>query len=134
MEIYKRLPDELQRIVKRYAICSPHKQLLLDNTRNYTYRSYGLICFHDDQVTELVEYRRRIDFNCKHGNQPHISRRTLLWYYYEVCSKPILIQFIQHNISTHERNWLCKQQFGRSFTKLNIPQLIWLRLYIYYTI
>jgi len=129
MEIYKRLPDELQRIVKQYAIGSPHKQLLSSNTRHYTYNG-GLICFHDDKITELMEVRRQIIFN----SDRYIVRKTLLWYYYELPSKDSLIQFIQHNITTHERNWLCRQHFGRSFTKLNIPQLIWLRLYIYYTV
>ena len=131
MEIYKRLPDELQRIVKQYAICSPHKQLLMNNTRHYTYNS-RLICFHGDKITELTEVRRRIMFNS--NTKLHISCRTLLWYYYELRSKDSLIQFIQHNTTKHERNLLCRHHFGRFFTKLNVPQLIWLRLYIYFTV
>ena len=38
MEIYPNLPYELQCIVKRYALCSPHKQsLLTENKRKYHY-------------------------------------------------------------------------------------------------
>ena len=133
MEIYNRLPDELQRIVKKYAICSPHKQLLRNNTRRYTYSPCSrLLCFHNNNITELMEVRRRIIFNS--NTKLHISCKTLLWHYYELNSKDSLIQFIQHNTTKHERNWLCRQHFGQFFTKLNVPQLIWLRLYVYYTV
>jgi hypothetical protein len=131
MEIYNRLPDELQRIVKKYAVCSPHKQLLLSNTRKYTYCSCrGLVCFGDHKITELMEYRRRIIFSCF----GYSSRRTLLWYYYELDSKDGLIHFILYNIPRYERNRLCKLYFNRSFYKLNVSQLMQLRLHIYHTV
>ena len=131
MEVYKRLPDELQRIVKIYALCSPHKQLLLSNTRKYTYCSCSeLICFNNDKITNLRIFRRQMVFNCERC----IFHKTLLWYYYELDSKDGLIRFILYNIPRHERKRLCKLYFNRSFYKLNVSQLMQLRLYIYHTV
>jgi hypothetical protein len=131
MDIYKRLPDELQRIVKKYTLCSPHKQLLLSNPRHYTYCSCsGLICFHNNKITNLQEFRRRTVFNCER----YIFRKTLLWYYYELDSKDGLILFILQNIPRYERNRLCKLYFNRCFYKLNMTQLMRLRLHIYHTV
>jgi len=52
MEIYVRLPEELQRIITWYALCSPHKQsLVFENQRQFSCDMISgsqnvLICFN----------------------------------------------------------------------------------------
>ena len=137
MDIYHRLPNELQTIIKYYTLCSPHTF----NSRNYTWKSSidstFLKCNHNNRETNLVYTRHTYYYSVREGDELPIyfppQRMTLLWNY-ETCRRSNMIYFIQNNISTRERNWLCKNKFHKSFKKLNISQLIWLRRYVYYCI
>ena len=137
MDIYHRLPDELQKIVKYYTLCSPHTF----NSRNYTWTSSidstFLKCNHGNRETNLVYYGHRYRYSVRLGDELltyFLAYHHALLGNYDTYNRSNMIYFIQNNISTHERNWLCRDEFHKAFKRLNISQLIWLRRYVYYCV
>ena len=144
MEIYSRLPNELKRIIKWYALCSPHKKsLVIENNRCYSnglseYKDI-LDCFHKETKTIIIFGEgTHFYFTCEMFCTKHeliIERNhRLLWYYCNDLSIPSLIDFITSNIKREERDWVCTRQFKKQFYELDLTELNWFKDYLYHTV
>jgi hypothetical protein len=147
MEIYVRLPEELQRIVTWYALCSPHKQsLVFENQRQFSCDMISgsqnvLICFNPlkERFNYFLDYNHRYitkEMSVTGDNFDVVVERNhrLLWYYYERLSNPMLVNFIKSNLNKHERNMICRRQFDKPFINLNIQELHWFKKYVFHTV
>jgi hypothetical protein len=154
MELYKRLPNELQQIIKYYTLCCPHKSLAFENKRTYT--SYLTDTnFH----TEYDEVVVCCNLNELYNNNPRIHafgiwdnayayyiwgihthqickevNRSLLWYYFNLLSKEEYVEFINSNMTLSTRKRLCRTIFKKRFCKLSLTELKTLRSWIYHNV
>jgi len=138
MNIYTRLPNELQTMIKYYALCSPHKQSLA--------LEHICSCIDVEEGKEVITCNNRLkDRVTSFGVWEHayfeadetkgIMRgwsRRLLWYYYNRLSNTELIDFINSNLSKPKTEGICRIAFDKTYNRLDTYELNALRDYIYH--
>jgi hypothetical protein len=146
MELYKRLPNELQQIIKYYTLCSPHKQsLAIKNERVYNRLLYDdvniLDCFitddgEEDDYRVIITFGDMAHYYFTHENiydentTRYIQNHRLLWYYYNHLTREVCIDFINSNMTISTRDMLCSD-LNKRFCDLNRIELNAFKYYIY---
>ena len=141
MDVYTRLPNELQTMIKYYALYSPHKKsLVLEHNRTWR------VDIDVEEGKEVITCNNRLkDRVTMFGVWEHayfeadetkdIIRswiRRLLWYYYNRLSNKSLIDFINSNISKPNTEGICRIAFDKTYNRLDTYELNALRDYIYH--
>jgi hypothetical protein len=141
MELYKRLPNELQQIIKYYVLCSPHKQSLsLEHKRTWRMdidveEGKEIITCNNrlkDRVTMFGVWEHAYFEADETKNIIRSWSRRLLWYYYTRLSNRTLIDFINSNVSKHNTKGICRIAFDTKSNHLDRYALNELRNYLYH--
>ena len=142
LELYDRLPNELQRIIKYYTLISPHKKKI----KEYKYPIYihsiryihpiniymEHICISNPLKKNTIINEDRDSFYTTDGFLLKLKFMSIYNHNRFEIEKKMYIDYIKWNLSLRERNYYSQKEFNKPFSRLNKQQLFIILDYIYY--